>query len=262
MQINKDGIQLIERWEGFYEHSYDDGEGVWTIGFGTTRWDLKTPVKRGETITREEADAQLRKELQRVQDAIDTSIYIPLTSNEYSALCSVFYNIGTGWCTGQGHAQATFVKNLNSGRKDLVPAGILQFVHGANTGKAYTGLMNRRRDEVKLWLTPDEPSTEQVSMPQAVAPVPAMSTAQAIKSSPTIGAATVGAGTAIASAVANGIKEAGDNIAVTKDAISPFSDLLGALHINVSTVSVAVILGCLAFVVIRHIRQKKEGLTQ
>jgi lysozyme len=172
MQINQAGLALIEKWEGFYDHAYDDGEGVITIGFGTTRWDLKTQIKMGQTITREVAEDQLRQELHRVQDAIDTAVNVPLSSNEHAALCSIFYNIGTGWCTGKGHQQATFVKNLNAGRKDLVPAGMLQFVRGANTGKAYSGLLNRRKDEVKLWLTPDIQDDEQTArdpMPQAVA---------------------------------------------------------------------------------------------
>jgi lysozyme len=185
MQINQAGLALIEKWEGFFDHAYNDGEGVITIGYGTTRWDLKTPIKMGQTITREVAEDQLRQELQRVQDAIDTAVRVPLSSNEHAALCSIFYNIGTGWCTGKGHQQATFIKNLNAGRKDLVPAGMLQFVRGANTGKAYSGLLNRRKDEVKLWLTPDVVDNECTAsdpMPQAVVPrsaTPAVASAAA-----------------------------------------------------------------------------------
>ena len=267
MNINQVGTSLIEKWEGFYANAYDDGEGVWTVGYGTTRWDLKTPVKKGETITREEADVQLRKELQRVQDAIDTSIHVPLSSNENSSLCSIFYNIGTGWCTGKGHAQASFVKNLNNGRKDLVPAGMLQFTRGANTGTHYDGLLNRRKDEVKLWLTPDAavdpvaPTTSPL-MPQAVSPAPIMTATQAVRSSPTVGAASVGliAGIGkIGSSVWDWIADAGQQISAAKEASGPFGELFKALHINMETVCLTIIIGSLSFVIVRHIAQKREG---
>jgi len=52
MDISQRGLDLIKKWEAFYAHAYDDGEGVWTIGWGTIRWDLKTPVKKGDVITR------------------------------------------------------------------------------------------------------------------------------------------------------------------------------------------------------------------
>jgi lysozyme len=268
MNINQAGTSLIEKWEGFYDHAYDDGEGVWTIGYGTTRWDMKTPVKKGETITREVAEIQLQKELQRVQDAIDTSIRVPLSSNEYSSLCSIFYNIGTGWCTGKGHAQASFVKNLNNGRKDLVPAGMLQFTRGANTGTHYDGLLNRRKDEVKLWLTPDsaddhaEVAATPAIMPQAVSPTPVMTATQAVRSSPTIGAASVGllAGIGKAgSSVWDWITDAGQQIGAAKEASGPFGELFKALHINMETVCLTIIVGSLSFVILRHIGQKREG---
>src|SRR4030067_35825 len=78
MDISHRGLDLIKKWEAFYAHAYDDGEGVWTIGWGTIRWDLKTPVKKGDVITREEAERQLRKELQRVEDAVDSAVRVPL----------------------------------------------------------------------------------------------------------------------------------------------------------------------------------------
>ena len=166
MEISQSGIDLIEKWEGFFANAYDDGEGVWTVGYGTIRWDLKTPVKQGDTITREEAERQLRKECQRVEDAITRSIKVPLNSNEFSSLCSFGYNVGIGWITGEGHAQATFIKQLNKGNYAAVPAGLLQFVRGANTGKAYDGLLNRRKDEIKLWLTAVDDVTKTVDPAQ------------------------------------------------------------------------------------------------
>jgi lysozyme len=272
-EINQKGIELIEKWEGFYAHAYDDGEGVWTIGFGTTRWDLKTPVKKGDKITRERAEQQLRIELQRVQDAIDTSVHVPLSSNEYSCLCSVFYNIGTGWCTGRGHAQATFIKDLNRGRKDLVPGGILKFTRGANSGKHYAGLLNRRKDEVKLWLTPDESehlvipvadgddTQVPAAMPQAVAPS-AGSIAKAAKESWTIrGAATAVVGTLVSAWewLFGAAKEAGTEIVAIKEAAGPFDALWTSLHANMAGIAAGVVLiGC-TIVIVRRLQAAHSG---
>jgi lysozyme len=266
MQINQAGLALIEKWEGFFDHAYDDGEGVITIGFGTTRWDLKTPIKMGQTITREVAEDQLRQELQRVQDAIDTAVSVPLSSNEHAALCSIFYNIGTGWCTGKGHPQATFIKNLNKGRKDLVPAGMLQFVRGANTGKAYTGLLNRRKDEVKLWLTPDvadDECTAHDPMPQAVGPrAVAPAVAGAVASSWTIRGAAVTAlgvaGQAAEKATGYASSVAAD-ISAQVDKASPLRDLAGKFMAHADWILMAV-MGIGVFIVVaRRLSAAAQG---
>ena len=182
MEIGKLGYDEIKYWERnpktgtFYDRAYQDSEGVWTIGWGTIRWDMRTPVKPGDTITEEEADKQLIKECRRIEDAINSSVKVPLTQPEFDALGSLFYNIGIGWCTGIGHQQATFIKRLNAGDYKAVPAGMLQFTRGAVSGKSYNGLLNRRKREVQIWLTPvedsikvDEDQTVE-RMPQAVVP--------------------------------------------------------------------------------------------
>ena len=172
MEAGKLAFDEIKYWERnpktgtFYDKAYLDDENVWTIGWGTIRLDMKTPVREGDTITEEEADRQLRKECQRIEDAINSSVKVPLTQPEFDALISIFYNIGIGWCTGIGHKQATFIKNLNKGNYQQVPAGMLQFTRGAISGKHYEGLLNRRKREVKIWLT--SPGDETVPLPKPV----------------------------------------------------------------------------------------------
>jgi lysozyme len=281
VEINKAGIDIIKYWErnpktnDFYPKAYKDEEGVWTIGWGSIRWDMKTPVKSGDTITLDEADRQLLKEVQRIEDAITSSVKVPLTSNQFSSLCSLFYNIGIGWCTGVGHAQATFIKNLNKGKYDLVPNGILQFTRGAVSGSHYSGLANRRRSEVKLWLTPDnennplpepepasttgEEDTKACVMPQAVTMAPSSTAMEVITSSPTVGAAGIGVAAAIVKVAAGAavvVTEAGQQISATKDASGPFAELFSTLHISIESVTVGIILASLLFVIIRRVAQR------
>jgi len=269
--ISQRGLDLIKKWEGFYEHAYDDGEGVWTIGYGTIRWDLKTPVKKGDTITHEEAERQLRKELQRVEDAIDASIKVPLNSCEFSALCSFGYNVGIGWITGKGHQQATFIKKLNAGDRGAVPQGLLQFSHGAVSGKVYQGLLNRRKDEVKLWLSdpheqpapaavaPPAPSSE--PMPQAVAPAPVSVTKGAAKS-PSIWGAFGAIASTIGAVWQQLVSVAGDTtgeVATARQSLSGFDALWDLLKVNSGVILGGVTLACLAVVVVRKLNAIREA---
>ena len=152
MQASAKCYEFVKKCEGYYAHAYDDGAGVQTIGWGTIRWDLKTPVKPGDTITVEEAQRQLEIEVHRVEDAINSTVKVDLTQAEFDALTSLFYNIGIGWCTGQGHAQSTLIKLLNQGKYDVVPAQFLRFERDIH-GRVVEGLAKRRRWEAQMWLS-------------------------------------------------------------------------------------------------------------
>ena len=174
MQASDLCYDFIKRCEGYSAHAYDDGGGVQTIGWGTIRWDLKTPVKHGDTITKEEAQRQLEIEIHRVEDAINSSVKVELTQPEFDALVSLFYNIGTGWCTGIGHDQATLVRLLNQKKYDAVPAQFLRFEHDIH-GKYVEGLAKRRRWESQMWLAGADYSHVVAAVPQndpAVTPMP------------------------------------------------------------------------------------------
>jgi lysozyme len=278
MDTSPAGIALIKKWESFFANAYDDGEGVWTIGWGTTKWDMKTPVKKGDKITREEAHRQLMKEVQRTEDAIDATVKVPLTSGEFSALVVLFYNIGSGWCTGRGHQQATLIKRLNKGDYNIT-SEFLKFKRGANTGKVYNGLLSRRKEEVQLWLTPDEhlvipaadvPHEDGATsddgapinpMPQAVAPQPG-STVQAVKESWTIRGAVAGIGAGalqLWSHLFATVQDAGTQVVAIKTAAGPFEALLTSMKANMLAISAAVVITGCAIAIIRRLQAAREG---
>lgn len=278
--INTEGLDLIKYWErnpktgDFYPDAYDDGEGVWTIGWGTIRWDLRRPVARGEKITRAEAERQLIKEVQRVEDAIDQSIKVSLTPNQFSALCVWGYNCGIGWITGKGHQQATFIKRLNQGDYAAVPRGLLQFTHGAVSGKHYDGLLKRRKQEIKLWLSsPGEavahvPSHEAATeedhqpMPQAVAPAPVSVTKEAV-ASPSMWASFLAAvSSSIATAygwVSGVVSDATVEVGKANHSLSGFESLWGLLKVNTGTILGFVTIACLGVVIVRKLNTIRDG---
>lgn len=200
MQASKECIEFIRKKEGFFAHAYRCPAGVWTIGYGTIRWDLKTPVQPGETITRDEAERQLEIEVQRVADAVTEAVKVPLTQNEFDCLVSFGYNVGTGWITGRGHKQATLIKLVNQQKYDLIPGQLLLFSRTIG-GKTLPGLLARRKEEAQMWLAddhaaviaaaketklPDElPESGEIpeAMPQAVKPVKAEPTAKTVTTS-------------------------------------------------------------------------------
>ena len=59
MKISNNGLNLIKQFEGLRLNAYDDGVGVWTIGYGTIKYPNGTLVKKGDKITQTQADQYL-----------------------------------------------------------------------------------------------------------------------------------------------------------------------------------------------------------
>lgn len=157
---------LVRKWEGLELVVKPCPEGVPTGGYGHTGRDVTT----GQHLTREMAESWLDADLREHAEAVKDAVKVPLTQRQLNALTSFSFNVGKGWLTGRGHQQASFVKMLNAGNYDCVPGQLLRFARGANSGKRYDGLYNRRVDEGLMWkgggsVTPAEPP---LPMPQIV----------------------------------------------------------------------------------------------
>ena len=109
MKISKNGIALIKNFEGLVLHAYKDKAGVWTIGYGSTRYANGKAVIPGDKLDNEElADSLLLDTLGQFEDAVNSYVLVPLSQNQYDALVSFTYNLGT-------HAllQSTLLQKLN-----------------------------------------------------------------------------------------------------------------------------------------------------
>lgn len=139
MALNEDGLELIKTYEGLRLKAYQDSVGVWTIGYGHTR-----TAKPGMTITAEEAEALLRQDLADAEKAVTRLVKVPLNDNQYSALVSFVFNLGSG-----NFAMSTLLKKINSG--DIAGAA-KEFKRWNRAGKkVLAGLVRRRDAEAALF---------------------------------------------------------------------------------------------------------------
>jgi len=160
--INQATIELVKKWEGFRADAYLCPAGVWTIGYGITAGaGIGVSPKRGDKVTREEAERHLRLALERFAAQIRPAITAPITENEFGAFLSLAYNIGAG-----GFRGSSALRHFNAGDKDRAAESIKLWNKATVGGKRVVlqGLVNRCLDEVRLFRT--------ASAPRPAAPVP------------------------------------------------------------------------------------------
>ena len=110
MKLSQHGEKLIKSFEGLRLTAYRDVAGVWTIGYGSTRYHDCRSVKPGDKLTSEvQASAIFVNTLGQYENAVNSYVKAPLTQNQFDALVSFTYNEGT-------HAlkESTLVKKLNA----------------------------------------------------------------------------------------------------------------------------------------------------
>ncbi len=145
MNAEATAARLAASYEGFRGQAYQDGGGVWTVGYGTTRLDGR-PVVRGDSLTPEAALALLTSYLARDSVAIRKAAG-PATENQIAAFLDLAYNVGL-----KGVLDSTAMRCHKA--KDRVGAakGILMWIK--DNGVEVPGLMRRRCADAELYLTP------------------------------------------------------------------------------------------------------------
>ena len=96
MPLTPEGCSLLKTWEGCRLSAYPDpasGGAPWTIGYGNTGPD----VVPGLTITQQQADALLQKDVGHVASAVERLLpgVAPLP-RQRDALISFCFNVGVG----------------------------------------------------------------------------------------------------------------------------------------------------------------------
>lgn len=147
-ELNNETINLIKSFEGWRANAYKDAVGIWTIGYGHTAMAGPPAPKSGMSITREEGENLLRKDLRKYQKAVDSMINVPLNDNQYGALVSFTYNVGPG-----NLRTSTLRKKLNRGDYEGAVSEFRKWVKAG--GKTLRGLQRRRKAERILFLKTD-----------------------------------------------------------------------------------------------------------
>ena len=144
MVISPKGIEMICRFEGLQLYAYDDGVGVWSIGFGTIVYPSGTRVRKGDICTLEQAKFFMSHDLKKFEHAVDQAVKVSIDQNQFDALVSLTYNIGAG-----AFRNSTLLKKLNVG--DYHGASAQFDVWNKASGRVLQGLVNRRTVERTLF---------------------------------------------------------------------------------------------------------------
>lgn len=144
-------LQIIKKWEGCELEAYPDpgtGGEPWTIGWGST-FISGRPVKEGDRITQAKADSLLEEEVLTVTARLGELLPMMISrpAHERAALTSLAYNIGLG-----ALGESTLRKRLFAGEDPRVVAAQEIPRWSKAGGKVMQGLVNRRADEVRLFL--------------------------------------------------------------------------------------------------------------
>lgn len=110
MKVSAAGRTAITAREGRRLVAYRDSQGVLTIGVGHTGRMAPPPVTAGMTITEAQCDAFLEADLGPVETALNAILKRPVTQNQFDALASFLFNVGTGWAI-----KASIFTKINAG---------------------------------------------------------------------------------------------------------------------------------------------------
>ena len=150
MKTSSNGTSLIKEFEGFVANAYLCPAKVWTIGIGTTVYPNGVKVKKGDKCTEEQAHEYLAHDMIEFEKTVNDSVKVPLSQNQFDALVSLAYNIGSG-----AFKNSTLLKKLNA--KDYAGAADQFPRWNKGGGKVLKGLV-RRRDAERALNVPESPS--------------------------------------------------------------------------------------------------------
>lgn len=205
MNTSKAGLDLIKQFEGLRLKAYKCPADVWTIGYGHTSAAGQPAVKSGMSITEAQANKILASDLGQYEDAINNSVKVDLTQNQFDALVSFVYNVGIG-----AFQKSTLLKKLNAGQYDAVPGELMKWTKGG--GKELPGLVRRRRAEAALWRgVNDDAPIKQDARIEPDAPKPPKTMVQSKEGNAAL-LTGVASGATAAAEVSRQVKETGDSL--------------------------------------------------
>lgn len=147
--MTKEGIELIKHFEGCRLEAYRCPAGVLTIGYGHTQG-----VTEGMTITQEEADELLKRDLLSFEVNVRGCVIPNLNDHQIDALTSFAYNVGMG-----NLRRSTLLRIINRGgaTEEEIRRQFNRWVYAGK--KVLPGLKRRRQAEADLYFTPSETNT-------------------------------------------------------------------------------------------------------
>jgi lysozyme len=143
MRLSETGIGLIQRYEGFRPNVYLDAAGLPTIGYGHLL--AKNEVVRyAQGIDIAAAHALLRQDVMVAEKAVGRWIYVPLRQEQFDALVSFTFNLGSATLQ-----RSTLRQVINRGEYAYAPPQFMRYIWAG--GRPLKGLVLRRKAEVELF---------------------------------------------------------------------------------------------------------------
>ncbi|MBE4973212.1 lysozyme [Serratia sp. X3] len=146
MNISKNGIELIKRFEGLRLKAYQDSVGVWTVGYGWTQPVDGKKVGPGMQIDQATADRLLKCGVVLYEQGVNQLVKVRITQGQFDALVSFAYNLGL-----RSLSTSTLLKKLNTGDKAGAADEFGKWVNAG--GKRLDGLVARRAAEREMFLS-------------------------------------------------------------------------------------------------------------
>lgn len=162
MNLNDKGINIIKKYEapkGPDLVAYLCPVGKWTIGFGNTFYKDGSSVKKGDKITKEGAEDLIDYVLDKFIKEVKSLVKKPLSDNQFSALVSFAYNIGSDIdddTIAEGLGDSTLLKKVNINPSDpTIRQEFMKWNKGTINGvkKELPGLTKRRVEEANLYFS-------------------------------------------------------------------------------------------------------------
>jgi lysozyme len=156
MKVSQKCIDNIKKDEGVRQRPYQCPALLWTVGVGhvidpqhakvplAQRKALPIPAGWDRTLSMEEVDEILRKDLARFEQGVSRLITAPLTQGQFDALVSFSFNVGLG-----NLQNSTLRMKVN--RQEYEAAAQQFLVWTKAGGKVLPGLVKRRTHEKEMF---------------------------------------------------------------------------------------------------------------
>lgn len=145
--LSENGLDFIQRFEGFSALPYRCPAGYWTIGYGALR-DLTGQLVTADTTAVSESEARilLARDAVVAASAVRRLIAVPLSQGQVDALVSFTFNLGAG-----ALQRSTLRRLINNGEYDRAATEFPKWVWAG--GHKLPGLARRRKAEQVLFLS-------------------------------------------------------------------------------------------------------------
>lgn len=164
--FTKIALEKLTEFEENKLHGYWDNIGrVWTIGRGHTGPINLPDLKRDHwdsyvQITEEQSIALCQQDISHCLETVldvtysESDNFRNVTNNQFSALVIFAYNVGAH--AFENSTLAEYLSDAATPSYDEVKKELMRWVKAK--GVVINGLVNRRKKELELWNTPDDPS--------------------------------------------------------------------------------------------------------